>query len=263
MVYDILNKHYSNYNEDARLRSRHGMVEFLTTVKYIEKYLRPDSRIIEIGAGTGRYSHYFAQNGYRVDAVELLEHNIEIFKQNTKPNENITVTQGNALDLSEFEDAVYDIVLLLGPMYHLYTDDDRRKAISEAMRIAKNDGVIFVAYCGNEATMMQECFKYKLVTDPHFSKLMDETFKCSSNPEDLFVLFRKSEIDKMMESFDVHRLHFVGTDMYTHYVKDQIYEMDDEIYEIYLKYHFAICEREDLVGISNHFLDIFRKKERT
>ena len=70
-------------DEDARLGSRHGAVEFLTTMRYIEKYLKPGDRVIEIGAGTGRYSHALARKGYAVDAVELLGHNIDVFRRNT------------------------------------------------------------------------------------------------------------------------------------------------------------------------------------
>ena len=107
-----LTQYYGSYDEDNRLCSRYGMVEYLTTMRYIEKYLRPGMRILEIGAATGRYSHYFAQQGYQVDAVELVEHNIEIFKQNTKPGEKITITQGNAKNLCGFSDNTYDITLL-------------------------------------------------------------------------------------------------------------------------------------------------------
>ena len=71
---------YRHYDEDGRLASRHGSVEFLTTMHYIEKYLRPGFRILEIGAGTGRYSHALARRGYEVSAVELVEHNIEVLK---------------------------------------------------------------------------------------------------------------------------------------------------------------------------------------
>ena len=67
---------YHSYDEDSRLISRHGMVEFLTTMRYIEKYLKPGSRILEIGAGTGRYSHALARQGYAVDAVELVERHV-------------------------------------------------------------------------------------------------------------------------------------------------------------------------------------------
>ena len=83
-------------------------------------------KILEIGAGTGRYSHYFAGNGYEVDAVELMECNIEVFKARTLPSEKITVAQGDALDL-EIEDEQYDITLLLGPMYHLFTAHDQKR----------------------------------------------------------------------------------------------------------------------------------------
>ncbi len=113
--------YYNNYDEDSRLSPRHGTVEFLTTMRYIEKYIKPGSRVLEIGAGTGRYSHALARLGYTVDAVELVPHNIEVFCRHTLPAEHITITQGNALDLSAFSDNQYDITLLLGPLYHLYT----------------------------------------------------------------------------------------------------------------------------------------------
>ena len=110
-----LKAYYETHDEDGRLLSRTGQIEFLTTMRYIEKYLRPGMRILEIGAATGRYSHTLARMGYQVDAIELLEHNIGIFRQNTQPGENLTITQGNAIDLSAFPSATYDITLLLGP----------------------------------------------------------------------------------------------------------------------------------------------------
>ena len=118
---------YNRIDEDSRLLSKHGRIEFLTTTKYIEKYLKDGMKIIEIGAATGRYSHYFAQKGFEVDAVELIEHNIEIFKSKTQPNEKISIRQGNAINLSDCPDESYDITLLLGPMYHLYTVEDQKK----------------------------------------------------------------------------------------------------------------------------------------
>ena len=109
---EALTNYYTTHNEDARLTPKRGMVEFLTTIHYVEKYLKPGMRILEIGAGTGRYSHYFAQNGYAVDAVELMECNIEVFKTNTKDGENITVQQGDAVDLQNIASDQYDITLL-------------------------------------------------------------------------------------------------------------------------------------------------------
>lgn len=68
---DYIRDYYESYDGDGRLRTRYGSVEFITTMHYVERYLQPGCRTIEIGAGTGRYSHALARRGYRVDAVEL------------------------------------------------------------------------------------------------------------------------------------------------------------------------------------------------
>ncbi len=65
--------YYNIKDEHYRLSSRYGMIEYITTMKYIEKYLKKGMRILEIGAGTGRYSHSLAQQGYMVDAIELVK----------------------------------------------------------------------------------------------------------------------------------------------------------------------------------------------
>lgn len=259
----ILTDFYTNYDEEGRLLSRHGCVEYLTTMRYIEKYLRPGMRVLEIGAATGRYSHALAQSGYRVDAVELVQHNIDLFKKNSKPGENVTIRQGDARDLSCFDNDTFDMTLVLGPMYHLFTVDDQLQALAEAIRVTRTGGIIYAAYCGNEATMVQYCFGRGMILNPHLRSLIDPvTFKASSDPSELFQLYRKEDIDALMEHFNVTRLHYLGTDMATNYMRSAIDEMDDQLFDLYLQYHFSICERGDCVGTSHHILDIFQKEDQ-
>ena len=78
-IRDYLKLYYETHDEDTRLTTRTGRLEFLTTMRYLERYLKPGMRILEIGAATGRYSHTLARMGYQVDALELIDHNIEIF----------------------------------------------------------------------------------------------------------------------------------------------------------------------------------------
>ena len=255
-----LTQFYSNYDEEGRLLSKHGQVEFLTTMRYIEKYLRPGMCVLEIGAATGRYSHTLARKGYRVDAVELIQHNIDIFNTLTQPGEDITIRQGNAKDLSCFADDSFDMTLLLGPMYHLFTVEEQLQALSEAIRVTKKGGIIMAAYCGNDATIVQFCFGRGMLREQRYQELIDfETFKASSDPAELFQLYRIEDIDALMQNFHTERLHFVGTDMAANYMRNIVDEMDEEFFELFLKYHFTICERKDMVGVSHHFLDIFRK----
>ncbi len=258
---EYLKQYYERGCEDGRFLSRHGSVEFLTTVRYINKYLREGMRILEIGAGTGRYSHYFAQKGYAVDAVELVEYNIDIFEKNTVPGETVTIRQGNALDLSYFPYNTYDITLLLGPMYHLYTKDDQIRALSEAIRVTKKGGIVFTSYCNNDATMILFSFVGDNIRSYLDKGMIDPvTFKCSSTPAEVFQLYVKSEVDELMTSFNTTRLHYIGTDMATNFIRQTIDAMDDETFAIYLRYHYSICERPDLVGATHHMLDIFRKE---
>lgn len=238
------------------------MVEFLTTMRYIEKYLKPGDRICEIGAGTGRYSHALARRGYRVDAVELVEHNIEIFRQNTRLDENVSVIRGNALDLSAFLDDQYDITLLLGPLYHLYNEADKRQAIREALRLTRAGGVIFAAYVISDGCLLDEGFKRGSIPVAEYIRdgLLDaKTFAAKSESKDLFELVRKEDVDALMSVFPVTRLHYVAADGCALFMREAVDAMDDEQFRLYLRYHFATCEREDMLGITSHALDIFRK----
>lgn len=257
---EYLAEYYGGYDEDGRLRSKHGMVEYVTTMKYIEKYLKPGMRILEIGAATGRYSHALARRGYQVDAVELVEHNIEIFKQNTVEGEPVTIRQGNAMDLSSFGSETYDITLLLGPMYHLFTREDKLMALSEAVRVTKTGGIVFAAYCMGDASILSYGFVRGEIYNIIEKCMLDtETFDTFSNPWDIFELYRKEDIDRLRAEFHVTQLHFVAADGYTNHMRETVDQMDDRMYDLYLKYHLAVCERQDMVGYSHHTIDIFRK----
>lgn len=259
-TFKVLTDFYSNYDEDGRLVSKHGQVEFLTTMRYVDKYLQPGMRILEIGAATGRYTHTLARRGFEVDAVELIQHNIDIFREKTQPGETVTIRQGNAKDLTFIPDNTYDITLLLGPMYHLFTVEEQHQALSEALRVTKKGGILFVAYCGNDATMVQYCFGRGMLREERYQKLVDfDTFKASSDPAELFELYRREDIDALISDLPVTRLHYVGADMATNYMRQTIDEMDDAFFALYLRYHFTICERPDMVGVSHHILDVLRK----
>ena len=253
---------YNHYDEDNRLMSKHGKVEFLTTMRYIEKYIKEGDRVLEVGAATGRYSHTLARQGYKVDAVELVEHNIEVFRKNTLPTEDITITQGNALDLSFIPDDQYDITLILGPLYHLYNEEDKRQALNEAIRVTKKGGIIFAAYVISDLAVLEEGFYRNKISVAEYIKngMIDtKTFATKSEPKELFELVRKENIDKLMSVFPTTRLHYVASNGCSHLLRDTIDNMDDDTFNLYLQYHFAVCEREDMVGFTSHSLDIFKK----
>jgi ubiquinone/menaquinone biosynthesis C-methylase UbiE len=215
-----INQHLENYyslrDEDNRFTPKYGQIEFITTMHYINKYLSKGNKIVEIGAGTGRYSIALANKGYSVDSVELIQHNIDIFKKNVQPGNEINIYKGDARNLDFLENNKYDITLLFGPMYHLYTMEDQKKAMSEAYRITKNKGIIFIAYCITDSTIIQYGFirnNIKALLEKGI--LQKETYKAYSTEEDLFQLHRREDIDYLNSFFKVFRLHYVATDLFT------------------------------------------------
>ena len=107
---EIVNSFYSGINEDTRLsRTRHGQLEYFTTMNYIRRFANDGAKILEIGAGTGRQSIALAKEGYEVTAIELVEHNLDVLKNNSKELKNIQSFQGDALNLDRFSDNEFDI----------------------------------------------------------------------------------------------------------------------------------------------------------
>ena len=249
---------YNSYDEDKRLTKKSHRPEYLTTMGFIEKYLTPNAKILEIGAGTGRYSIALAEKGYEVTAVELVPHNIDIMRKKVKAKHRIEIIEGNACDLSFIESNSYDIVLLLGPMYHLHNDEDKHKAMSEAIRVAKKDGIIYSSYCNN-FTFIYKMFAERRMLEYYKKGYVDEHFRAKSIPKMIFELYRKSDIDELMKCYDVTRLHFVGVDMLSYIFNNKFDRLNKKEFELYMKFIEEMCEREELVGFSIHMLDIFKK----
>ena len=260
---DYLINYYNEYDEEGRLaNSRVGRVEYLTTRKHIDELLKPYSRIAEIGAGTGRYSVTLSKEGYDVTAVELVQHNLDILESKLDGSENIVTYQGNALDLNMLDDNTYDMTLVVGPMYHLYSDEEKITALREAVRITKPGGHILVAYCMNEATVIQYVFFFFMLRETMDLNMLTDDWKCISEPKDLFEMVRVEDIERINAAVPVERVKLVATDGASRYIRDYLEEMDEETFTKWLSYHFATCERQDLIGATNHSLDILRKADR-
>ena len=257
----LLEEYYNSRDEEKRLLSQHGQIEYLTTVKHIHECAsRFDSpQMLEVGAGTGRYSVALAKEGYSVTAVELVPRNLEVLKSKLDGSEPIQAIQGNALDLSVFQDKSFDLTMLLGPMYHLYTLEDKLQALSEAVRVTKPGGYILVAYCMNDPTIIQYVFLANHLNEVmQTNALLTDDWHCKSEPKEIFELVRTEDISLLNSKFPLDRIKLVATDGASHYLSEYIDAMDQETFAKWLEYHFATCERQDLIGASNHTLDILK-----
>lgn len=247
--------YYNKFNEDKRLNTKHGQVEFLTAMKYLKKYLKKynNPKIIDIGAGTGKYSLELQKNGYDVKAIELVKHNLkEIEKKGIKCH------LGNATNLSFIENNSYDITILFGPMYHLINLEDRIKALTEAKRITKNNGLIFISYCMNEYAIITHGFKENYIKEALKNNNIDSNYKIISKKTDLYYYIRLDEINFLKKKLKLKRVKIISQDGPSEYMKKEINKMDEETFKLFLNYHFKTCEKKELLGAGRHILDILK-----
>lgn len=250
-----VNRTYDVFDEAKRLSTKAGKVEFITTVRYIEKYLKPGDKILDVGAGTGAYSIYFSRNGYEISALELADANVAAFRRRIMPGDCIDLVQGNALDLSRYPDKHFDIVLVLGPLYHLERKEDKQRCIEEAKRVCKDGGKIFFAFISNDMVILTELMyneKYFLGdTYDH------DSFKVYDFP---FVFNTLDEMREILHRGGVKILDEVASDGVSELLEGRINALEEESYEQYLRYHFYTCEKPEMLGRSNHLLFVTEKE---
>lgn len=254
----LIEDYYNNFNEDGRLETRHGQVEFATGIKYIEEVLKGDKTktILDIGAGTGKYSCHFDSLGYKVTAVELVERNIEVFKSK---GSNVNIIKGNALDLSFIKDKSFDVTLVFGPMYHLFTREDKLKALNEAKRVTKDGGYILVNYLMNDYSVIMYAFVKGHIKDALEEGRLDSNYHIVYKEDDLYSMVRIEDIDSFNHEVGLNREKIIALDGASDYIRSALTRLSEEDFKEFIKYHFSICERSDLLGASSHLLDIIKK----
>ena len=259
---EIVSGFYSRADEDTRLkRSRHGQLEYATTMAYIHRYAGSGSRVLEVGAGTGRYSIALAKEGMNVTAVELVESNLAVLKENSKGIACIEACQGDATDLSRFADDSFDLTLLLGPMYHLYEPEEVNRAIDEAVRVTRPSGVILFAFISVYAIM------YANYLNGNWAFGQEENFtadyRVKHYKEQLFTGYDVTEFEQLFAEKPVEWITTAGVDGILEPIEDNPdFSIRDEDFDAFAAWYLAFAEKRELLGNTSHLLYICRKKQK-
>lgn len=256
---DIVSNFYGQYDEDGRTtRSRQGQLEYWTTMSFIHRYTKKQSKILEVGAGTGRYAISLAKEGMDVTAVELVDSNLKILRNSSQGQVNLKSFQGNATDLSYFPDNTFDVTLCLGSMYHLYETFEVNCAIDEAIRVTKPNGIMFFSFISVFAIMYSNYF-YGNWPEGQVMNFTDN-YQVRHFKEQLFTGYDVSEFELLFHTKPVEWITTAGVDgMIEAIEKHPDFSMNDVEFEAFAEWYLAFSEKRELLGNTNHLLYICRK----
>ncbi len=257
---EIISSFYGQYDEDGRtVRTRHGQLEYCTTMAYIHRYAAARSKILEIGAGTGRYSIALAREGMDVTAVELVERNLAMLRENGRGLENLRAVQGDAADLSLFSDDTFDVTLVFGPMYHLYEPDEVHRAIDEAIRVTKPGGVLLFAFLSVFAIMYANYFYGSWAEGQEMNFTKD--YAVRHFQEQLFTGYDVPEFEGLFQGKPVEWITTTGVDGLIEPIeKRPDFSVSDADFRKLADWYLHFSEKRELLGSTNHLLYICRKQ---
>lgn len=262
---DDIVQSYEGYREEDRLTTNNARrIEFITTVRVLDEWLKTPGDLLDCAAGTGVYAHYYAAKGHRVTALDLTPRHVEIMRDSLagKPY-TMDVDVNDATDLSRFADGSFDAVLCMGPLYHLTEEADRRACMAECARVLRPGGLLAVAYISRFYVFPYIALKSPAYMNPSFCERMITTGIVKADDADCFWTDTNYSTPKEMERLLVE----TGAEVVDHFaadglspmLKEQVDALDAEAFAVWCEYQYQVCRETSLLGATNHGMVIGRK----
>ncbi len=262
---DAVIRHYEAFREEDRLTAGMGQLELLRTQEIVHRYLQsPPARILDVGGGTGIHARWLAEEGFDVHVVDLSSRHVEKVRDDLSST-GVTAEVGDATSL-EHPDGSFDVVLLLGPLYHLTEREARLQALREARRVVRPGGLVFVAGINRFASLFDGLAR-GFIFDPEFRDIVDRDVETGQhrNPNNRTHWFttayfhEPAELRDEIEDSGLEVLDLVGVEGLAAWL-DQLAGQwgTDQGRDTILFAARAIESEPSLIGLSAHLLAISR-----
>ncbi|MFX4300810.1 class I SAM-dependent methyltransferase [Alicyclobacillus tolerans] len=257
-------QYYEIIDEASRFSRNSRKIEFLTSTHVISSLLPSHAKILDVGAGPGAYSFYYAERHHDVTSIDLTPKHIEqINKESEEKHLALNAYVGNATNLSRFESETFDFVMCFGPLYHIIDSNERDKCIKECLRVLKSGGHLAIAYLSKYAVIPMLATREKtFIRNSVIDKVINQGIIIDGD-QDCFwtdAYFTSPEdIETLMMNYGVSTIDHVGTDGISHTIQEYIDALSDEEFHSWMDYHFLTCREKSILGLSTHGLYICKK----
>ncbi len=266
-------EYYSTFDEWGRLDRE--PLEFQVNWHYIQKYLPKTGKVLDNGAGPGKYAMKLAEQGYRVTVTDLVPRLVGIAEDKAKELDLSNQFDGfhiaDARNLTVLENEQFDGSLMMGPMYHLQSEHDRDTAIKELYRVTKKNGIVYIAFMPRIKHVLSSLLHpeiWKPNDNMNSIQKFIRTGEFNHDDDGRFTgayYFNVEEIKPFMESHGFETLNLIGsTNIGTLLSKEQ-WEYwknrgEDEFTQL-IELLKETATYPYVLGVSSHLLYIGKKRE--
>ena len=253
--------HYAGGAELGRLEGRNAL-EFERSKVILAERLPAGGRLVDVGGGPGTYSAWFASRGFQVDLVDPVPLHVQVAREASRGGSQFGAHLGDARQLP-FADAVADAVVMMGPLFHLVTLQDRRQALTEAFRVLRSNGVIAASAMGR-FFLFGHAVAQNTVSNPETLRRVMSIVDTGNRPGDWgpFPAFahRPGDLEDEVRSAGFVDVEVVAIEGFFHLLGDLESRMADEASRLAL---FELLGRYEadpaILHLSGHLMAIGRR----
>jgi S-adenosylmethionine-dependent methyltransferase len=266
---DAVRAFYTRTVEEEWSRMDEHPLEFELTKRHIDSILEPGSEILDLGGGPGKYAFHYAALGHAVTLVDLTPANVD-FARARQAETGIRLRDavvGDARSLPFLADGSFDLVLCMGPMYHITEKADRAAAIAECRRLARPGGHVVLAYISH----MAQCLSI-LKEFPGEVAAWEKTLRyglaARLNDTDFDTDFTEArftgprDIGPELEAAGLELVKLAGAEGFGCLREDSLKELrgrNADAYRRWMDLAYETSEDPSLLGANEHLVAIARK----